>query len=544
MLSTMQDHELLVSDILRYGADVYGTQRVVTYTPDGCRTATFRDVAENAARLASALRDLGVEEGDRIGTLAWNTQEHLEAYFAVPAMGAVLHTLNMRLAADQLEFVVNQAEDRAILVDESLVPLLTSLLPKLLTVRHVIVITAGELPDLAGVGVVRYGDLLASGDPAFAWPRLAERSAAAMCYTSGTTGMPKGVVYSHRSTYLHSMAFCAANAMGLSDHDRVLPIVPMFHANAWGVPYASFLAGTELLLVGRHLQAPAVVEFIAAQRPTVAGAVPAILNDLLLEAVRTGADLSCLRMVFCGGAAVPRTMYEAFRDRYGVRVLQAWGMTETSPLVTTARIPHDTPADAEAEHALRAGRIIAGTEVRIVDDEGTVLPRDGVAVGEIEVRGPWITGRYYRVDAADKFHDGWLRTGDAGTIDASGAVTLTDRLKDVIKSGGEWISSVELENALLAHPAVADAAVIAVPDARWDERPLACVVLRPGATASATELRSFLAPRFASWWLPENWTFVAEVPKTSVGKKDKKRLRAQHGAHELAVAHLRAPGAA
>jgi acyl-CoA synthetase (AMP-forming)/AMP-acid ligase II len=272
--------------------------------------------------------------------------------------------------------------------------------------------------------------------------------------------------------------------------------------------------------------------------------VPAILNDLLLEAERTGADLSCLRMVFCGGAAVPRTMYEAFRDRHGVRVLQVWGMTETSPLVTTARIPLRTAKDAEAEHALRAGRVIAGTEVRIVDDEGAVLPRDGVAVGEIEVRGPWITGRYYRVDATEKFHDGWLRTGDAGTIDAAGAVTLTDRLKDVIKSGGEWISSVELENALLAHPAVADAAVIAVPDARWDERPLACVVLRSDAAASAAELREFLAPRFVSWWIPENWTFVDEVPKTSVGKKDKKRLRAQHGAQELAVTRLRAPGAA
>ncbi len=544
MHSTMQDHELLVSDILRSGADVYGAQRVVTYAPDGCRTATFREVAENAARLASVLGDLGVGEGDRVGTLAWNTQEHLEAYFAVPGAGAVLHTLNMRLSADQLEFVVNQAEDRAILVDETLVPLLTGLLPKLPTVEHVIVITQGGLPDLAGVGVTRYSDLIASGDPAFAWPRISERSAAAMCYTSGTTGLPKGVVYSHRSTYLHSMHACTANAFGFTDRDRVLPIVPMFHANAWGVPYAAFLAGAELLLVGRHLQAAPVLEFIAEQWPTVAGAVPAVLNDLLLEAERTGMDLSCLRMVFCGGSAVPRTMVEEFRDRYGVRLMQVWGMTETSPLVTAARAPLGVREDVEIEYALKAGRILAGTQMRIVDDAGVVLPHDGVAVGEIEVRGPWITGSYYRVEAPEKFRDGWLRTGDAGTIDVTGTVTLTDRLKDVIKSGGEWISSVELENALLAHPAVADAAVIAVPDTRWDERPLACVVLRAGAAASAAELREFLAPRFVGWWLPENWSFLAEVPKTSVGKKDKKRLRALHAAQELAVTRLRRPGAA
>ena len=542
MRSTMQEHELLISDILRHGADVHGAARVVTYAP-GCggRTATFHDVARNAACLASALRDLGVGDGDRVATLAWNTQEHLEAYFAVPGCGAVLHTLNNRLSVDQFEFIINQAEDRVVVVDHSLLSLLINLLPRLATVENVVVIGGSDPPEVPGVESVRYSELLNAGRPDFDWPRLDERSAAAMCYTSGTTGQPKGVLYSHRSSYLHSMLVCATNAFGLGDHDRVLPIVPMFHANAWGVPYASFLAGAELLLVGRYLQAGPVLEFIQAEQPTVAGAVPTILNDLLYEAERTDADLSCLRMVFCGGSAVPRTMIEAFRDRYNVRLEQAWGMTETSPLVTTARIPRGTPKDAEIEHELKAGRILAGTQVRITDDTGAVLPRDGVAVGEIEVRGPWITGSYYRTETPEKFHDGWLRTGDAGTIDAHGEVTLTDRLKDVIKSGGEWISSVDLENALVAHPAVADAAVVSVPDPRWDERPLACVVLRTGATASAAELREFLAPHFVSWWLPENWSFLTEIPTTSVGKKNKKQLRAQHGAQQLTICQLDTP---
>jgi fatty-acyl-CoA synthase len=462
----------------------------------------------------------------------------------VPGSGAVLHTLNMRLSADHLEFIINQAEDRVIVVDEGLLPLLTPLVPELPTVKHVVVIGANDLPEFPRVDVRRFTDLLALGTAEFDWPLLDERSAAAMCYTSGTTGQPQGVVYSHRSSYLHSMLVCAANAFGLSDQDRVMPIVPMFHANAWGVPYASFLAGAELLLVGPHLQPGPLLDFIDAERPTVAGAVPTILNDLLISAERNGVDLSCLRMVFCGGSAVPRPMIEAFRDRYGVRLVQAWGMTETSPLVTVSRVPRDTPQEAEIDWIAKAGRILAGTEVRIVDDVGGELPHDGAAIGEIEVRGPWITGNYYGVEVPEKFHDGWLRTGDAGTIDPLGTVQLADRLKDVIKSGGEWISSVDLENGLVAHPAVADAAVIAIADPRWQERPLACVVMRDGTNTSVAELREFLAPQFLSWWLPENWTFMTEIPKTSVGKKDKKQLRTLYSEGELQIMRLPAPSTA
>ncbi len=542
MRSTMQDRELLVTDILRYGADVYGSNRVVTYRPGGNRTTTFRETADNAARLASALQGLGVESGDRVGTLAWNTQEHLEAYFAIPGLGAVLHTLNMRLSAEHLEFVINQAADTAVIVDDTLLPVLTPLIPRLPTVKHVVVIGENDLPELPGVDVRGFADVLASGSPGFQWPDLVERSAAAMCYTSGTTGQPKGVVYSHRSSYLHAMLVCGANAFGLSDHDRVMPIVPMFHANAWGIPYASFLAGAELLLIGQHLQSGPLLEFIQAERPTVAGGVPTILTDLLIAADRDGVDLSCFRLVFCGGSAVPRSMIEQFRDRHGVHFVQAWGMTETSPLVTVTRVPRGTPKDAEVDWITKAGRILAGTEVRIVDDAGAVLRRDGVAVGEIEVRGPWITGSYYGVEVPEKFRDGWLRTGDAGTIDPLGTVQLTDRLKDVIKSGGEWISSVDLEKALVAHPAVAEAAVIAVEHPRWQERPLACVVLNYGADASPEVLREFLGPQVAGWWVPENWSFLEEVPKTSVGKLDKKRLRSLYTDGALEVVRLPAPG--
>lgn len=540
MRSTMQDHGLLISGILRYGKEVYGSTRVVTYSPKGNRVATIAQIADNAARLASALRRIGIEPDERVATLAWNTQEHLEAYFAVPGFGAVLHTLNMRLSADHLEFIVNQAKDRAIIVDEGLLPILTPLMANLPTVKHLVVIGQDDLPELPRVNVIRFSDLLTTGTADFEWPVLDERSAAAMCYTSGTTGQPKGVVYSHRSSYLHSMLVCTTNAFGLSDQDSVMPIVPMFHANAWGIPYASFLAGAELLLVGPHPQPGPLLELIKAESPTVAGGVPTILNDLLIEAARADVDLSCLRMVFCGGSAVPQSMIETFRDRYGVRLAQAWGMTETSPLVTVSRVPRGTPKAAEVDAMVKSGRILGGTEVRIVDDAGLELPRDGAAIGELEVRGPWITGSYYDIDVPDKFNDGWLRTGDAGTIDASGTVQLTDRLKDVIKSGGEWISSIDLENALIAHPSVADAAVIAIPDDRWQERPLACVVANEGASPTAAELREFLAAKVVSWWLPENWSFIAEVPKTSVGKKDKKELRALYAAGRLAVTRARA----
>jgi fatty-acyl-CoA synthase len=360
-----------------------------------------------------------------------------------------------------------------------------------------------------------------------------------MCYTSGTTGHPKGVVYGHRSNYLHSMAVCSGNGLGLGFSDKAFPIVPMFHANAWGLPYAALMAGADLVLPDRFMDPTSLVNLIETQRPTVAGAVPTIWNDVMHHLDRNpGHDISSLRLVSCGGSAVPVSLMKAFEEKFDVQIRQLWGMTETSPIATLAWPPPGLPVDKQWEIRGTQGRPICGVETRIVDDEGAVLPADGEAVGELEVRGPWITGSYYRNTDDSKFESGWLRTGDVGRIDPQGYITLTDRAKDVIKSGGEWISSVELENHLIAHPAVREAAVVGVPDERWQERPLAAVVLQEGAEASPEELRKFLADKVVRWWLPERWTFVEEIPRTSVGKYDKKTIRARHADDAYDVTHL------
>jgi fatty-acyl-CoA synthase len=534
MRSTMQDGPLLISGILRHGSWLYAEKQVITCESDGYRTATFAEVAERAERLAKALRHLGVGEGDRVGTFCWNNQEHLEAYLAIPSMGAVLHTLNLRLFPEQLAYVINHAGDKVIIVDGSLIPLLARVREELTTVETIIVRGAGDASVLGPT--LDYDELLGSQEPGFGWPDLDERTAAAMCYTSGTTGNPKGVVYSHRSTWLHSLASMSADALGFSERDRCLLVVPMFHANGWGAPYASFMSGCELLMPQHLLQGAVLLRIITEQQPTLALGVPTIWNDLLHAAESEPADLSSLRAVLAGGSAVPGSMIEAFRDRFAVTVVQGWGMTEMSPLGAIAIPPAGTP-DADAlEFQCTGGRIVAGVEIRTCDDDGNPLPRDGEAVGEFEVRGPWITGSYYASDDPEKFHDGWLRTGDVGSLDARGFMRISDRTKDVIKSGGEWISSVELENAVMAHPDVFEAAVIAIPDDRWQERPLVSVVTRPDhATPSPAELLEFLEPRVAKWWLPDAWAFIDAVPKTSVGKFDKKVLRAQYAKGELDV---------
>jgi fatty-acyl-CoA synthase len=533
MRSTMPDFPLTVGQIFDHGRLTYADSEVVTAEQDdGVRRITFEALAERAERLAAGLDRLGVRAGDRVATFGWNRQEHEEAYFAVPCMGAVLHTLNIRLFPEQLAYIIEHARDKVLLLDASLAGALAPVLETVATLEHVIVFGDGDRSQLDSA--IEYEDMLAAEEPGYQWPAVQESDAAAMCYTSGTTGSPKGVVYSHRSTFLHSLGVCSGEALGLRQEDRILPVVPMFHGNAWGLPYAGWLVGADLLLPSRFAQARQIVQMIAQERATLAAAVPTVWHDVLaLGGDDLGAALSSLRMVMCGGAAVPRTLIEAYQERYGVPMVQGWGMTETSPVASLAFPPKREAAERGLDYRATAGRPLGGVDARIVDEDGTVLPRDGAAVGELEVRGPWVTTSYYRDPAPDKFHDGWLRTGDVGSIDAHGYITIKDRSKDVIKSGGEWIPSLDLESELLAHPAVREVAVIAATDDRWGERPLACVVFADGADATADELRAFLEGRVAKWWIPERWTFVNEIPRTGVGKHDKKALRAAHAEGEL-----------
>jgi len=508
---------------------------VVSVTPEqGIERISHRDLADRVDRVAHALARLGVGQGDRVGTFAWNNQRHFELYMGIPCTGAVLHTLNVRLFAEQLVYIINHAEDRVIFVDQALVPLMEGLAPELETVEHYVVIGDGEAEGLPGA--LRYEELLAeSPSEPFQYPELDERQAAALCYTSGTTGNPKGVLYSHRSISMHSTATLMRDGTGLAREDRVLAVVPMFHANAWGLPYGAALAGADVILPDRFLDAESLAGLISAERPTLMGCVPTIFQDLLRYAdEHPELDLSSLNNAACGGSAVPRSLMKDFEERHGVRMFQAWGMTETSPVATYSRPREGAHDDVYWDDRARQGIPLPWVELRLIDDDGSEVVWDGESTGEIEVRGPWVAAGYFREGATpDKFDRGWLRTGDIAAVDETASVQITDRSKDVIKSGGEWISSVELENEVMSHPDVIEAAVIAKPDERWAERPLCCVVLRDGSDVGAEELLEHLRGRVAKWWLPDEFAFIDEVPKTSVGKFDKKVLRSRLSQGEL-----------
>lgn len=539
MLSTMQDYPLTVRAIFEHGERVYADRRVSTFDGTTIQQTSFAQVAQRARRLAAALVRLGVKPGDRVGTFCWNCQEHLEAYFAVPCIGAVLHTLNLRLFPEQIAYVINHAEDSVIIVDESLVSLLAPILPKLPTVRHLIVVARSQESGVrvqgsggtqhSALGTHDYETLLSGEKNDFAFGDIDERSAAAMCYTSGTTGNPKGVVYSHRSICLHSMAVISPSSFGLSPLDQSLVIPSMFHANAWGIPHAGWWVGSDLIFPGRYVQAEPLSRLIAMTRPTFAGAVPTIWNDLTRHVEQHGADLSSLRLCISGGSAVPRSLIERMQ-KLGVRLVQIWGMTETGPLAALSHPPVPCEPGSEADMAWRTktGRILHGIDLRIVEGE-TILPWDGAAIGEIEIRGPWVTGSYYKDSAPEKFHDGWLRTGDVGTVDPLGYIQITDRAKDVVKSGGEWISSIEIENLAVAHPAVLEAAVIAARHPRWQERPLLLVQCKPGERVTRDELLAFLDGKIAKWWMPDDVVVVDSFAHTATGKILKTVLRDEYG---------------
>ncbi|UGS35519.1 long-chain fatty acid--CoA ligase [Capillimicrobium parvum] len=536
-LSSMQDDfPLTLTHVLRRMRTVHAAATVTTLRDEGGRKdrATFAEIADRAGRLAAALRRLGVRPGDRVATFAWNTQEHVEAYYAVTCSGAVLHTANLRLHPEQVAWTMNHAGDRVVIFDDSLVAQMEQIRPHLEHVEHLVMIGDGDPGSLTGV--LHYEDVLATESAGFAWPELKERAGAALCYTSGTTGDPKGVLYSHRSIVLHVLAMAGFDVFRVAERDRVLAIVPMFHAMGWNLPFICGIVGADLVMPGRFLQSPFLARLIEEERITYSSGVPTIWMDLLRHVDRHDADLGSLETVVSGGTQVPPVLMETYEERFGVKVVQGWGMTETFP---GAAMAHDWSgaADDDERWALRAtaGRVSPLYEVRVVGDDGGELPWDGESTGEIEIRGPNVTCAYFRDEQATAaaMDDGWLRTGDVGSIDAGGWIRITDRAKDVIKSGGEWISSVDVESALMRHPAVVEAAVIPRPDERWSERPLACVVVE--GDVDPAELRGFLAEQVVRWWLPDDFAFLDEIPKTSVGKFDKKVLRVALAAGDLPV---------
>jgi fatty-acyl-CoA synthase len=542
MHGLMMDQPLLISSILRHAELYHSDGEIVSRTVEGpIHRDTYGGLARRARQLANALTGLGVGMGDRVATIAWNGYRHLEAYYAISGIGAVCHTINPRLFPQQIAYIVNHAEDRYLLLDLTFLPLMEALADHLKGVRGFVVMAdRASIPDTKLRDVIAYEDLINSHSDRLEWPEFDERTASSLCYTSGTTGNPKGVLYSHRSTVIHSLSSVQPDVMNLSARDAVLPVVPMFHVNAWGLPYSVPLVGSKLVFPGPKMDGASVYELLESEKVTFSAGVPTVWLGLLNHVASVGGRFTTLNRTVIGGSAAPPAMIDTFRDTYGVDVLHAWGMTEMSPLgtVNTLKQKHlDLPAEARNRVRLSQGRVIYGVQARITDDDDRELPRDGKAFGHLQVRGPWIASEYFKDGKTPAFgEDGWFDTGDVATLDADGFMQITDRSKDVIKSGGEWISSIDLENICMAHPAVAEAAAIGVQHPKWDERPLLVVVRKAGRTATREEILAFFEGKVAKWWMPDDVVFTDELPHTATGKLLKTKIRETYRDHRLPTA--------
>jgi fatty-acyl-CoA synthase len=537
MQSSMMHIPMTTQMIMNHGARIHAESQIISHAKPELISTPFREVFTRSNQLASALDELGVAVGDRVATLCWNHQAHMEAYLAIPSMGAVMHTLNLRLFPEQLAYIINHAEDKVLIVDAELLYLLEPIASELSSVEQLIIVGSTETQPNMPWQTHSYEALVDSHSADFSWPELEETAAAVICYTTGTTGNPKGVVYSHKTIFVHTLASMGRDTFAIAQDDRILLLPPMFHANAWGLPYSCWFAGADLILPGPHMKTADIRSLIEQFRPTFTATVPTLINDLLQAHRESPIDMSCFRVLVSGGSPVAPVLIDKVNEVWGVPVLQGWGMTETSPLCALSIPPRGTAAEDEAGWRAMAGRPVPGMMVRICDEDDNRLAEDGNTIGELQLRGPWVTKSYYRQESSGALSvDGWLKTGDLGTINAQGYVHITDRLKDVIKSGGEWISSVELEALLLKAANIAEAAVIAIPDAKWEERPLALIKLDdPAQAADFSAIREQLKSVVAKFWVPEYWAVVAELPRTSVGKIDKKLIRSQFdtGAYEV-----------